>query len=647
MDSKNKEGKYEDSSITVCVRARPLSFQVRLHPTISVHVQGLKDIPVTSSDAGNAQRRVARTNMMFQVDLMRGPEMISEVVSNNNLVDLAGSERAKCTGAKDNTLKEGSQINKSLTVLGVVMEALAKESSGGKRKTEVYILYRDSTLTFLLKESLGGNSKTLMLATIRPAAHVMQIVPNPLLSERSHIKKLETTQIGFAMHPGAQKSSTGLAAQDVSVMNSELHAEELTQRMIKSTGVVKLRLVQTEPYFLNVGGAGCWIIQYFVKDTTYVSARNAVLQTSGASDTPREIDPSLQRGSTILTVPEPQLSTFVNEKQLEAGQQHSLVSGDDIAIGDPPLEFRFMDPAAPPAAGRRLPATPRAISSARGSVIRQQLSVVEDSEVLKAPQLRSALYPPPSSESQGLQVGRVRSSSFSASTGGWVGNHRAATPVTGARRRAVKPRTGSWNGVSSDFFTLYHHNFVFFGPPFSGATKNYPGSNKSTKLNFYELGGTLLMHSMNSAAVALADPNPTDAEYVFLEEHRETATQLLLNCECPADVSECHEDDGVGEELRLPFLRSWEELVDSDEQLIAKIVRDITVGDVKRFQETFNVWLASSCMSLSMKPEGRKKQGNALDKLGAILSEMGFSFTPCNHKCLTLSLVFFTISYRF
>lgn len=92
------------------------------------------------------------------------------------MVDLAGSERANSTGATGARLKEGANINRSLTTLGKVISGLADQSiaeankrAGGKKQKEVFIPYRDSVLTWLLKDSLGGNSKTAMIAAISPA----------------------------------------------------------------------------------------------------------------------------------------------------------------------------------------------------------------------------------------------------------------------------------------------------------------------------------------------------------------------------------------------------------------------------------------------------------------------------------------------
>ena len=95
--------------------------------------------------------------------------MISEKISKLSLIDLAGSERQSKTGASGARLKEGAAINKSLSTLGMVIGALAKQAKH-PGKPAGHIPYRDSVLTTLLRESLGGNSKTVMLAAVSPAA---------------------------------------------------------------------------------------------------------------------------------------------------------------------------------------------------------------------------------------------------------------------------------------------------------------------------------------------------------------------------------------------------------------------------------------------------------------------------------------------
>lgn len=82
-----------------------------------------------------------------------------------NLIDLAGSERQKSTATIGDRLKEAGMINKSLSALGNVINSLVELSEGKSR----HVPYRDSKLTFLLKDSLGGNSKTFIIANISPA----------------------------------------------------------------------------------------------------------------------------------------------------------------------------------------------------------------------------------------------------------------------------------------------------------------------------------------------------------------------------------------------------------------------------------------------------------------------------------------------
>ena len=90
-----------------------------------------------------------------------------EKVSNINLVDLAGSEKAGQTGATGARLKEGCNINQSLTTLGQCISVLADKASG-KAKNQI-VPYRDSALTRILQTALGGNSKTIMVCAISPS----------------------------------------------------------------------------------------------------------------------------------------------------------------------------------------------------------------------------------------------------------------------------------------------------------------------------------------------------------------------------------------------------------------------------------------------------------------------------------------------
>ncbi|XP_068563977.1 kinesin-like protein KIF1A isoform X9 [Cebidichthys violaceus] len=185
-----------------CERVRDLlnpknkgNLRVREHPLMGPYVEDLSKLAVTSyndiqdlMDSGNKARTVAATNMnetssrshaVFNIIFTQKrhdaeTDNTSEKVSKISLVDLAGSERADSTGAKGTRLKEGANINKSLTTLGKVISALAEVDSGSnknkkKKKVENHIPYRDSVLTWLLRENLGGNSRTAMVAALSPA----------------------------------------------------------------------------------------------------------------------------------------------------------------------------------------------------------------------------------------------------------------------------------------------------------------------------------------------------------------------------------------------------------------------------------------------------------------------------------------------
>ena len=82
-----------------------------------------------------------------------------------HFVDLAGSERIKKTGATGKLMQEGISINKGLLALGNVISALTDE-----KKANAFVPYRDSKLTRLLEDSLGGNCKTTMMVMVSPSA---------------------------------------------------------------------------------------------------------------------------------------------------------------------------------------------------------------------------------------------------------------------------------------------------------------------------------------------------------------------------------------------------------------------------------------------------------------------------------------------
>ena len=170
----------------------PNYLKIREHPIDGPYVKDLSDLPVKNFTElmhcmrlGDASRTVASTKMndtssrshaVFTIILKQihhdlSTDSTTERLARIRLVDLAGSERAKSTEATGVRLREGSNINKSLTTLGRVIAALADPRSQNSKagRSKDVVPYRDSILTWLLKDSLGGNSKTAMIACIAPS----------------------------------------------------------------------------------------------------------------------------------------------------------------------------------------------------------------------------------------------------------------------------------------------------------------------------------------------------------------------------------------------------------------------------------------------------------------------------------------------
>lgn len=154
--------------------------ELREHEQFGVHVPNLHSVLCKNVDdmlnimaQGNKNRTIGRTNMnehssrshaIFMIKIEMCDLNTNKVkVGKLNLIDLAGSERQSKTGATAERLKEASKINRALSSLGNVISALAENSP--------HIPYRDSKLTRLLQDSLGGNSKTIMIANIGPSSY--------------------------------------------------------------------------------------------------------------------------------------------------------------------------------------------------------------------------------------------------------------------------------------------------------------------------------------------------------------------------------------------------------------------------------------------------------------------------------------------
>ena len=192
----------------------PYYLKIREHPTEGSYIKDLTDLPVKNYHEllrymrlGDASRTTASTKMndtssrshaVFTIMLKQihhdlSTDSTTERLARIRLVDLAGSERAKATEATGARLREGSNINKSLTTLGRVIAALAdprhgRVHNGGKNRSKDVVPYRDSILTWLLKDSLGGNSRTAMIACIAPSDYDETLSTLRYADQAKHIR---------------------------------------------------------------------------------------------------------------------------------------------------------------------------------------------------------------------------------------------------------------------------------------------------------------------------------------------------------------------------------------------------------------------------------------------------------------------------
>ncbi|XP_030640811.1 LOW QUALITY PROTEIN: kinesin-like protein KIF14 [Chanos chanos] len=245
---------------------KKLPLRVREHPVHGPYVADLSTNVVSSYadiqgwlELGNKQRATAATGMndkssrshsvftliMTQTttECVEGEEHDHRITSRINLIDLAGSERCTTAQTSGDRLREGASINKSLLTLGKVISALSEQVQTRKK---LFIPYRESVLTWLLKESLGGNSKTAMIATLSPAAsnvdeslstlryaqQARMIINIAKVNEDTNAKLIRELKAEVEKLRSAQMSSQGIEPEKMRLFQQEIAAlkMQLTQQ---------------------------------------------------------------------------------------------------------------------------------------------------------------------------------------------------------------------------------------------------------------------------------------------------------------------------------------------------------------------------------------------------------------------------------
>ncbi|XP_035178738.1 kinesin-like protein KIF13B isoform X3 [Oxyura jamaicensis] len=367
------------------------SLKVREHSVYGPYVDGLSKLAVASykdieslMSEGNKSRTVAATNMneessrshaVFKIilthtlyDVQSGTS--GEKVGKLSLVDLAGSERATKTGAAGDRLKEGSNINKSLTTLGLVISALADQAAG-KNKNK-FVPYRDSVLTWLLKDSLGGNSKTAMVATVSPAAdnydetlstlryadRAKNIVNHAVVNEdpnariirelREEVEKLreQLTKAEAMKSPELKErlEESEKLIQEMTVTWEEKlrKTEEIAQERQKQLESLGISLQSSG---IKVGDNKCFLVNlnadpalnellvYYLKEHTLIGSDNSQdIQLCGMGILPEHCIIDITPEGQVMLTPQKNTRTFVNGSAVMGPIQ--LHHGDRILWGN-------------------------------------------------------------------------------------------------------------------------------------------------------------------------------------------------------------------------------------------------------------------------------------------------------------------------
>ncbi|KAM4521973.1 kinesin-like protein KIF13B isoform 3-T3 [Odontesthes bonariensis] len=366
------------------------ALRVREHKVLGPYVDGLSRLAVASykdieslMSEGNKSRTVAATNMneessrshaVFNIilthtllDLQSGTS--GEKVSKLSLVDLAGSERAAKTGAAGERLKEGSNINKSLSTLGLVISALADQGAG-KNKSK-FVPYRDSVLTWLLKDSLGGNSRTAMVATISPAAdnydetlstlryadRAKSIINHAVVNEdpnariirelREEVEKLreQLTEAESMKAPElkdrleeSEKLIQGMTVTwEEKLRKTEAIAQE-RQKQLESLGISLqssgIRVVEDKCFLVNLNADPALneLLVYYLKEHTRVGSANSQdIQLCGMAIQAEHCVIDITENNSVMLTPHRNARTYVNGAAVTSPVQ--LQHGDRILWG--------------------------------------------------------------------------------------------------------------------------------------------------------------------------------------------------------------------------------------------------------------------------------------------------------------------------
>uniref|UniRef100_A0A670YC19 Kinesin-like protein KIF14 n=1 Tax=Pseudonaja textilis TaxID=8673 RepID=A0A670YC19_PSETE len=267
------------------IKIKFLHLRVREHPVFGPYVEDLTALLSFHQNwlqLGNKHRATAATGMndkssrshsvftlvitQTKTEMVEKKEYEHRIISRVNLIDLAGSERCSTCQTSGERLKEGVSINKSLLTLGKVISALSEQNQSRKK---LFVPYRDSVLTWLLKESLGGNSKTSMIATISPAASNVEetlstlryakqacfIINTAKVNEDMNMKliqelkdEIEKLKLAQKNAPNIDPEKQRLYMQEITSLRMKLHHQEREMAEMQRAWKEKLEQVEKKKF---------------------------------------------------------------------------------------------------------------------------------------------------------------------------------------------------------------------------------------------------------------------------------------------------------------------------------------------------------------------------------------------------------------
>eukprot|EP00759_Apiculatamorpha_spiralis_P001592 PhF_6_TR10568/c1_g1_i2/m.16832/K17916/KIF16B, SNX23; kinesin family member 16B len=347
-----------------------LHYRVREHPVTGPYVENISVLQVRSAEEvldvlrrASQHRHTAATKMNDTSSRSHAVCTVTitcstfqsgdvcETFSRMNLVDLAGSERSSSAGTSGIRLQEGSNINKSLLTLGNVIEALASSSSGGGGLTKGFVPYRDSVLTLLLKDALGGNSRTIMLAMISPSVLNYEETVNTL-KYADRAKKI--TNIA-TVNVDSKKRMIFDLRNEIAMLRAQLQKYKDMSKMALSAEENILRLHREDPFLMQLQPVASTTepLMFFINEglTEVTSEANPSIQNEFVNiiklNKRFEVLPShcfIERKGTSVNLRGGSASgeLSLNEEVIGLGAKLPIRSGNIVNIGE--YSFKFVNP---------------------------------------------------------------------------------------------------------------------------------------------------------------------------------------------------------------------------------------------------------------------------------------------------------------